>query len=138
MSLRSTPAPGLAFSAVLAVLAAVACVSGCNRLERTTMSHRSSEDGVYTIHVQTTVEANRATFACLVSRSGTCRILVYSRTCEMDVSLREGRLGEECETRALGMFKLRTGERRVVTGLPKGFRQCVATDAMPSVPGCVM
>jgi hypothetical protein len=131
MSLRMRPA-------AVAVLVLVACVTGCNRLERTTMSHRSSEDGVYTIHVQTTVEANRATFRCLVSRSGTCRILVYSRPCARDVSVREGRLGEACETQLLGRFELRTGERRAVTGLPKGFRECVAAEAMPAMAECVM
>ena len=123
---------------LLLALALAATLPACDRIERTTMSHRSSEDGVYTLHVQTTVEANRATIRCLVSRSGTCRVLVYSRTCEMDVSVREGRLGEQCETVALGRFELRTGERRMVTGLPRGFRQCVATDAMPAVPACAL
>ena len=119
-------------------LATVLSVAACARVERTTLSHRSSEDGVTTVHVQTTVEAGRATFLCRASRSGTCRILVYARSCRLDVVLREGRVDEQCETRVLDRLELRTTERRVVAGLPEGFRQCVAHGAMPALPGCAM
>jgi hypothetical protein len=118
--------------------AAIASVAACDRIDRTTMTYRSSENGVDSVHVRTTVEAGRASFACLASRSGTCRILVYSRTCSVDVSLRKRRVEEQCDTRALGGFELHTGERRAVAGLPKGFRECVSPDAMPAVPGCVI
>ena len=125
-------------SGVAVVLLAATALGACDRVERTTMSHRSSEDGVYTIHVQTTVEADLATFRCLASRSGTCRILVYERTCKYDVSLRKGHFGEDCETRALQGLELHAGERRVVAGLPKAFKECVAFDAMPTLPAGVM
>jgi hypothetical protein len=127
----------LIFAFALALLT-VATLSACDKLSRTTMSHKSSQDGVDTIHVQTEVVRDVATFRCIASRSGTCRIVVYTRRCEVDVSLREARMDEQCVTTALGGYELRTGERRAVTGLPKGFKECVSPDAMPVAAECVM
>jgi hypothetical protein len=116
-----------------AALVACLLLPACDRLSHTSISQRSTADGVDLLHVETEVVRDVATLRCLASRSGQCRIVLYTRRCEYDVSLREGRLGERCETRALGRYDLAIGQVREVRGLPKGFRQCSSPEGpMPA------
>jgi hypothetical protein len=117
-------------------LFAIASVAACSRVSNTTLVQRSSVDGVDTLHVETTVVRDVATIACLTSRTGQCRVVVFTRRCDLDVALGEGRVGQQCVTRALGRYELRTGERHAVRGLPKGFEQCSSVETMPTPPEC--
>jgi hypothetical protein len=124
----------------VAVLAVSACMllPACDRLSHTTISQRSYADGVDTIHTVTEVVRDVATFRCLASRSGKCRIVVYSRTCDVDVSLREGKLDEHCDTRALGRYDLRIGEARAMRNLPADFHHCSAADGVVVPDDCAV
>jgi hypothetical protein len=122
--------------AVALATLALATLTACDRESATTLVQRSTTDGVHTIHVETRVVRDVATFACLTSRTGQCRIVVFIRECDIEVSLGDGTMGQDCTTRALGRFELRTGERHAVRGLPHGFKQCSAVEAMPVPPAC--
>jgi hypothetical protein len=123
-----------------AVLAVSACLllPGCDRLSHTTISQRSTADGVDTIHTVTEVVRDLATFRCVASRTGQCRIVVYSRTCEAAVSLRAGTLDEHCATRALGRYDLRVGQAKSVRNLPRGFSHCSAADGVVVPDDCAV
>ena len=126
-----------AFAFALALLA-IASLSACNRASRTTMVHRSSVDGEYTIQVQTEIVRDKATFRCVTSRTGQCRIAVWAQTCRRDVSLRQARIDEQCTVRSLASIEINRGGQQAVQGLPEGFSLCVAPDAMPVAPECAM
>ena len=127
----------LVFAFALALFA-IATLAACNRVPRTMMVHRSSVDGETSIEVRTEIVRDQATFRCVSSRTGQCRIALYARTCRVDVSLREGRVDEQCTVRSLATLEINRGGEKAVQGLPPDFRLCAAPDAMPVAPACAM
>ena len=120
----------------LALLLPVLLV-GCGDLGRTEYVFRTSADGVDTVHVVTEVVRDLARFRCVSARSGSCSIVVFTRTCEHAVSLREARIDEHCSTRAVAHLDVAAGAVRALRGLPAGFRQCAAGDgAAPDLATC--
>jgi hypothetical protein len=122
----------------LVLIAACALLPACDRLSHTTISQRSSRDGVDTIHTEVEIVRDLATFRCLSSRTGRCGIVVYTRACSTEVSLREGRLDEHCATRALGRYDLRVGETKAVRRLPAGFAHCSSAAGVTVPDDCAM
>jgi hypothetical protein len=119
------------------VIALPMLLPACDNLGHTTITTRSSTDGQDTVHVVTEVVKDVARFQCLSSRSGLCRIVVFTRTCDYEVSVREGRMGERCTTQALARLDVASGETREVRGLPAAIKQCASDDTAPVLAGCV-
>ena len=70
---------------------------------------------------------DRAEFRCVASTGGTCHVVVFASDCP----------GAACTTRVLGELTLPAGTSRRLTGLPRGFKHCVAHDAKPVAPTCL-
>lgn len=81
-----------------------------------TFSHRSSIDGVDTLHSIATVESGIARFECLASASGRCYYTVFPASCAGTPSLPGTRLGR-CATKPPRAFTLPAGSRREIAGL---------------------
>jgi len=118
------------------VVALPMLLPACDRLGATTMVTRSTIDGADTVHVVTEVAHDVARFHCKAARSGLCRIVVFTRTCEQDVSLRDARIDERCTTRALARIDVDAGSTRELRGLPAGMRQCAGDEAQPDLAAC--
>jgi hypothetical protein len=126
---RTAAAP-IALSATLAL-------SACDGVGHTTLVTRTTIDGADTVHVVTDVAKDVARFHCLSSRSGRCRIVVYTRHCEYALAAGSGRLGETCTTQALARLEVDTGATRELHGLPTALRQCASDEATPNLASCL-
>src|SRR5687768_15182146 len=109
----------------------------CDGMGHTTITTRSSVDGQDTVHVVTEVVRDVARFRCLASRSGLCRIVVFTRTCERELSIRGAKLDERCTSRALARLDVETGATRELRGMPAAIRQCASDAATPALASCV-
>ena len=67
---------------------------------------------------------DRAEFKCVASTSGSCHVVVFASDCP----------DAGCTTRMLRELTLPVGTSRTLTGLPRGFKHCVAHDAKPVAP----
>jgi hypothetical protein len=119
------------------VVAVPMLLSACDGMGHTTITTRSSVDGRDTVHVVTEVVKDVARFRCLASRSGLCRIVVFTRTCNLEVSIRDGAMDERCTTRALARLDVATGATRELRGMPAAIRQCASDVAAPALASCV-
>jgi hypothetical protein len=99
-----------------------------------TFSHRSSVDGVDTLHSVATVESGIAHFECLASASGRCVYTVFPETCAGAPALAGTKVGR-CRTAAPTRFSLPAGKARDVAGLRVKSLCVRADDAMLS-PAC--
>jgi hypothetical protein len=116
-----TPRPIL----VLA-LAALPLLGACDKLSSTTIS-RTLDDGTRNDRSWSKTWKDRAEFRCLASSSGQCHIVVFTSDCP----------GSGCSTRVVSELSLPAGAARKLTGLPRGFKHCVAHDAKPIAPTCL-
>ena len=76
------------------------------------------------------------TFSCEKSDSGKCYFVLYSYSCN-EASAINGKASLVCTYGFLQEFTLQAGERKTLTNLPKGFRQCPsASNVKPEFPSC--
>lgn len=94
---------------------------------------QASEGGAPLLFSRTTYRGGLTTFRCIDSRSGRCHYQVYT-ACTAPQPARGGD-GAACRPRVLQAFDLPVGQRREIAGLPRDFRQCVASDAAASACG---
>lgn len=99
-----------------------------------TFSHRSSVDGVDTLHSIARVESGIAHFECLASASGRCVYTVFPESCASAPALAGTRVGR-CEAATPTQFSLPAGGKRDVAGLRVKSLCVRSDDAMPS-PAC--
>jgi len=114
----------LRFTVPLAL--ALAGLGGCDKLTSTTIV-RNLQDDTRNDRSWTRTWKDRAEFRCVASTSGSCQVVVFTSDCP--------RAG--CSTRVLGELTLPVGATRTMTGLPRGFKHCVAHDAKPVAPNCL-
>ena len=112
--------------ATVLLLVALAGLAGCDKLLSTTIE-RNLQDGTRNDRSWTRTWKDRAEFRCVASTSGRCQVVVFTTDCP--------RAG--CTTRVLAELTLPAGASRTMTGLPRGFKHCVAHDAKPVAPNCL-
>ncbi|WMJ67668.1 hypothetical protein [Stenotrophomonas sp. 24(2023)] len=99
---------------------AVLAIAGCDRpgtgSTSTSITHVRA-NGVDTVHSKVTVTGGIARFDCIASRSGRCHYLVLDPRCSVDAA---------CDQPPLRRLEVEAGKTTEVTGLPKGFQQCVS------------
>jgi hypothetical protein len=133
---RPKPCPPERRHGLLLVIALPLLLPACDDLAASTIDTRTTHDGTDTVHVVTEVAKDLARFHCLAARGGQCRIVVYTRSCERDVSLREARIDEHCTTQALARLEVPKGATRELRGLPATLRQCAGDAATPDLGEC--
>ena len=112
--------------AVLPVALSISGLGGCDKLSSTTIV-RTLEDGTRNDKSWSRTWKDRAKFKCLASTSGSCEIVVFTSDCA-DAS---------CTARVVKELSLPVGKSMQVSGLPRGFKHCIAHDAKPVVPACL-
>lgn len=112
--------------ALLPVALSIFGLGGCDKLSSTT-TVRNWQDDTRNDRSWTRTWKDRAEFKCVASTSGNCQIVVFVSDCP----------GAGCNTRVLNELTLPAGASRKLTGLPRGFKHCVAHDAKPVAPTCL-
>lgn len=110
----------------LALALLLAALGGCDKLTSTTIV-RNLQDETRNDRSWTRTWKDRAEFRCVASTAGRCHVVVFASDCPK----------AGCTTRVLGELTLPVGASRTLTGLPRGFRHCVAHDAKPVAPTCL-
>jgi len=114
----------------LAILLAAALLAtglvGCDKLTSTTIV-RNLQDDTRNDRSWTKTWKDRAEFKCIASTAGSCHVIVFAGDCA----------APGCTARVLGELTLPVGASRTLTGLPRGFKHCVAHDAKPVAPACL-
>lgn len=118
-------APRHVIALLLIALSAVG-LGACDKLTSTTIV-RNLQDDTRNDRSWTKTWKDRAEFKCVASTSGNCLIVVFVSDCP----------GPGCTTRVLKELSLPAGTSRTVTGLPRGFKHCVAHAAKPVAPTCL-
>ena len=111
---------------LLPIALLVSGLGGCDKLTSTTIV-RNLQDDTRDDRSWTKTWKDRAEFKCVASTSGSCQIVVFLSDCP----------GTACTTRVLHELTLPAGASRTLTGLPRGFKHCVAHDAKPAAPNCL-
>lgn len=101
-------------------------LGGCDKLTSTTIV-RNLQDDTRNDRSWTRTWKDRAEFKCVASTGGSCHVVVFASDCP----------DAGCTTRMLRELTLPVGTSRTLTGLPRGFRHCVAHDAKPVAPTCL-
>ena len=101
-------------------------LGGCDKLTTTTIV-RNLHDDTRNDRSWTKLWKDRAEFRCVASTGGHCHVIVFAGDCA----------GPGCTARVLGELTLPVGASRTLTGLPRGFKHCVAHDAKPVAPTCL-
>lgn len=118
-----------------ALLSCLLSLAGCQDKTSLTMITHASEDGRDLLFAKTTYVSGIATFRCFDSRSGRCHYRVYSEGCDATASSPAAKAA--CAQRTLEEFQLEAGQSRQVSGLPRDFRQCVASEPLRPGSNCV-
>lgn len=111
---------------LLPIALLAAGLGGCDKLTSTTIV-RNLQDDTRDDRSWTKTWKDRAEFRCVASTSGDCQIVVFLSDCP----------AAGCTTRVLHELSLPAGASRTLTGLPRGFKHCVAHDAKPVAPNCL-
>ena len=77
-------------------------------------------------------DASTAEFACNDSSSGLCYYVVFTSDCHNDT---HDPSTNTCTTRRITDFAVARGESKSLSGLPPGYKHCVA-QAKPTPPQC--
>ena len=111
---------------LLPLVLLAAGLGGCDKLTSTTIV-RNLQDETRNDRSWTKTWKDRAEFRCVASTAGRCHVVVFASDCPK----------AGCTTRVLGELTLPVGASRTLTGLPRGFKHCVAHDAKPVAPACL-
>jgi hypothetical protein len=115
------------FAATLPLL-----LAGCNYAPSTSTT-TTTMNGVDLLDTAVRESTSGTTqFACNESASGHCYYAVFTSDCRDDA--KDARTST-CTTRRIADFALARGESKALTGLPAGYRHCVARTA-PVPPYC--
>ena len=131
-SVATTPDPVTAMHAprcpvaLLTTALLATALGGCDKLTTTTIV-RNLQDDTRNDRSWTKLWKDSAEFRCVASTGGTCHVVVFASDCP----------AAACTTHVLGELTLPAGTSRRLTGLPRGFKHCIAHDARPVAPACL-
>ena len=112
---------------ITSLVSCLLALAGCDDKPSVTRIHHSSANGVDTLFSKSTLKEGVATFECFASESGQCHYLVYSEHCPPAAP---GEMPAACARTPLEDFVLAPGKTHQIRGLPDGYRECVAQQAV--------
>ena len=112
---------------ITSLMSCLLALAGCNEKPSVTTIHHSSENGVDTLFSKSTLKEGVAKFECFASESGQCHYRVYTETCPTPAP---GENPSACKLTTLEDFVLAPGKTHEIRGLPDGYRECVAQQAV--------
>ncbi len=113
---------------ITSLMSCLLALAGCDEKPSVTTIHHSSANGVDTLFSKSTLKEGVARFECFASESGQCHYRVYTEQCPPAPA--PGEHPASCARTTVEDFVLAPGKTHEIRGLPEGYRECVAQQAV--------